>query len=198
MHPSTKNSKTESLKVLVGESLSAFYNNLMASGHNTPHSLVVAATRNEHCHFVWVTFIWLRLPGSLGRIGTSPTSNSPVASRWRANRAKAWLSGLEIVNALHIEFCWLYKRDDRNKHKQFKKCQCDSVAFGNPSPTCCALTIALLSHVLPSARCHFDLIRPVGFVPGCEMSFSPSLRAQWWDPLQVKGPDFLLWQMVLW
>lgn len=121
MHPSTKNIKTESLEVLVEESLSAFYNDLMASGLHTPHSLVVATTCNKHCHFEWVAFIWLHLLASLSRIGTSPTPNSLVASGWRAKWARAWLSGLEIVNALHMEFCWIYKRHI-NKQKQLKKC----------------------------------------------------------------------------
>lgn len=54
--------------------------------------------------------IWLHSLGSLSRRGTSPTPNSPFASEWRAKQAKAGLSGLEIVNALHIQFCWIYKR----------------------------------------------------------------------------------------
>lgn len=65
-------------------------------------------------------------------MGTSSTPNSLVASGWRAKRAREWLSGLEIVNAPHMEFCWIYKRHI-NKQKQFKKCLCDSVAFNIPS-----------------------------------------------------------------
>lgn len=164
MHPSTKYSKTESLKVLVGENLSAFHNNLMASGHSTPHSLVVATTCNKPCHFECITFIRLHSPGSLSRTGASPTSNSPVTSGWRAKRARAWLSGLEIVNVLHIEFSWIYKKDiNRNNSKKACVIQLPSIT----PPTCCALTIALECHVLPSVHCHFDLTCPVVFVPGC-------------------------------
>lgn len=79
---------------------------------------------------------------------TSPTSGSPNASGWRAKQARACLSGLKIVNLLHIHIYWIYKIDI-NEQKHLKKNACMSQLPLTYPPTRSALIIALENRVLP-------------------------------------------------